>query len=118
LIAKDRPGQLRRHAHRRKDGLAYFGDLIVTSHDQSYNEFEIRPPQEHTGEFKPTRLMEKISNALATYGPMSQRQIIATVGGKRDYVISALAILQRDGHVTNKTPHAHIKPFSGDLENA
>ena len=97
LIAKDRPGQCRKHGHRRKDGLDYFGDLIVASHDKSYSEFEIQPPQERASEFKPTHLMVKICAALNTHGPMSQRKIFATVGGKYRYTIDALALLQRDG---------------------
>jgi hypothetical protein len=118
LIAKDRPGQLRKHGHRRKDGLSYFADLIVTSHDQSYSEFEIRPPDESAGEFRPTHLMAKISTALTTHGAMSQRQIIATVGGKRDYVINALALLQRDGYVSDKTPYALLRPYAEEVESA
>jgi hypothetical protein len=118
LISKDRPGQLRRHAHRRKDGLAYFGDLVLTSHDESYSEFEIRPPEEHSGEFRPTILMQKVSDALEKHGPMSQRQIIATVGGKRDYVINALAILQRDLYVSDKTPYTLLQPYTEETKSA
>jgi hypothetical protein len=118
LLSKDRPGQLRKHGQRRKDGLTHFADLTVTSHDESYSEFEIQPPQEHATEFKPTHLMAKISDAITQYGPMSQRQIIATVGGKRDYVINALAILQRDGHVSDKTPHTLLTPYVEELRSA
>ena len=117
LIAKDRPGQLRKHGHRRKDGLDYFGDVIVASHDKSYSEFEIQPPQERASEFKPTHLMAKICAALATHGPMSQRKILATVGGKYRYTIDALALLQRDGYVSDETPHKLIKPWDGTTNN-
>jgi hypothetical protein len=112
LISKDRPGQLRRHSMRRKDGLDYFGDLVIESHDDTYAEFEIRPPDTgHADDFMPTRLMAKISEALAQHGPMSQRQILATVGGKRQYAIDALALLQRDGFVSAETPHKGLKPY-------
>jgi hypothetical protein len=114
LISKDRPGQLRRHADRRKDGLYMFGELVLTSHDDSYAEFEIRPPGPARTEFMPTRLMTKISDALQQHGPMSQRAILATVGGKRQYAADALALLQRDGYVSNKTPHELLKPFTDD----
>jgi hypothetical protein len=117
LIAKDRPGQLRKHGHRRKDGLTHFGDLVLTSHDEAYAEFEIQPPETRGGdEFRPTVLMQKISDALQTYGDMSQRQIIATVRGKRDYTIDALALLQRDGYVSNKTPHRLLRPYAAEAE--
>jgi hypothetical protein len=118
LIAKDRPGQLRKHAERRKDGLGWFGDLILTSHDESYSEFEIRPPEARSGEFKPTHLMTRVSDALTIHGPMSQRQIIATVGGKRDYVINALALLQRDGYVSDKTPYELLMPYAEGVKIA
>lgn len=112
LLSKDRPGQLRKHAVRRKDGLDHFGDLAIESHDDSYAEFEIRTPNAGSdSEFVPTALMAKISDALAKHGPMSQRQILATVKGKRQYAIDALALLQRDGFVSEKSPHELVHPF-------
>jgi hypothetical protein len=117
LISKDRPGQLRKHGHRRKDGLTHFADLTVTSHDQVHAEFEILPPEERSSEFRPTTLMQKISDALDKHGAMSQRQIIATVGGKRDYVINALALLQRDGYVSNETPHRLLNTYTEEAQN-
>jgi AAA domain len=112
VIAKDRPGQLRKHGQRRKDGLYTFAELVVTSHDVSYSEFEIRPsaaPRED--EFRPTHLMAKISSALNEHGPMPQRQILATVKGKRQYAVDALALLQRDGYVSNETPHSLLRAY-------
>lgn len=113
-LAKDRPGQLRKHGQRSKDGLTTFADLVLESRDTSYCEFQIRPPAAATDdEFRPTRLMAKISAALEEHGPMPQRQILATVKGKRQYAIDALALLQRDGYVTTDTPHRLLRPFSG-----
>ena len=116
LISKDRPGQLRKHGQPRKDGLCDFGELVLTSHHASYAEFEIRPPDvtPRGSEFRPTKLMQKISDALAKHGAMSQRQILATVGGKRDYAIDALALLQRDAYVSLKTPHQLLRPYTGE----
>jgi hypothetical protein len=113
-LAKDRPGQLRKHGHRNSTGMHVFGDLVVTSHDESYAEYEIRPVVAREGDGRAAHLMSKISAALAEHGPMSQRQIIATVKGKRDLAIDALALLQRDGYVTTRTPHDLIKPFAED----
>lgn len=110
-IAKDRPGQLRKHGQRNKDGLYTFAELELTSHDVTYSEFQIRPPTRHDTEFMPTALMTKISDALNRHGSMSQRQILATVGGKRQYAIDALSILQRDGYVSAETPHELLKPY-------
>lgn len=117
LIAKDRPGQLRKHGHRRKDGLYDFAELILTSHDDSYAEFEVTPHTTRSDEFMPTALMAKIGDALQTHGPMSQRQILATVKGKRQYAIDALALLQRDGYVSDKSPHELLKPYSSEAES-
>jgi len=115
LISKDRPGQLRKHAHRRKDGLDHFADLVLTSHDDSYSELTIEPPtQPSAGEFKPTILMRKVSEALQEHGAMSQRQIIASIGGKRQYVIDALALLQRDKFVSDSTPHKLLRPYTDE----
>ena len=118
LIAKDRPGQLRKHAEQRKDGLSWFGDLVLTSHDVSYSEFEVQVPVQRSTEFRPTHLMTRISDALTKHGAMSQRQIIATVGGKRDYVINALALLQLDGHVSDTTPYELLRPYTEKLKIA
>jgi hypothetical protein len=111
LIAKDRPGQLRKHAQRRKDGLHTFAELIVTSHHASYVEWEIRPETARGEEFMPTTLMSKISDALAEHGPMPQRQILVSVKGKRQYAIDALALLQRDGYVSIESPHRLLKSY-------
>lgn len=119
LISKDRPGQLRKHGHRRKDGLYDFAELILTSHDDSYAEFEVAAPYAARGdEFMPTALMAKVSDALQKHGPMSQRQILATVKGKRQYAIDALALLQRDGYVSDKSPHELLKPYPNGVESS
>lgn len=110
-IAKDRPGQLRKHGHRGKDGLFTFAELEIESHDPTYCDFQIRPIRQPEGEFKPTALMTKISDALKTHGPLSQNKILGAVGGKRQYAIDALTLLRRDGYVTDKTPHELIRAF-------
>jgi hypothetical protein len=51
LLAKDRPGQLRKHGLRRKDGLTDFGELVIESHDEAYTEFEITPAVARGGGF-------------------------------------------------------------------
>lgn len=118
LIAKDRPGQLRKHSIRRKDGMHLFADMVVTSHHATYVEVEFLPAVDRPAEFRPTRLMVKICAALAEHGPMTQRQILATVGGRREYAADALALLRRDGYVSDKTPHAILKPFTEEDPDA
>jgi hypothetical protein len=113
LIAKDRPGQLRKHAVRRKDGLYVFGELTIDSRDDTYAEFEIAPDADatRTSDFMPTYLMARISEALGA-GPLSQRTILAEVRGKQGYKITALQLLIRDGYMSKKTPHERLKPYT------
>lgn len=112
-IAKDRPGQLRKLGLPGKDGMFWFADLKLTSHAEGFTEVEVVPPEAMTEtEFRPTALMAKISAALSEHGPMPQRQILATVKGRRQYAIDALALLQRDGFVSDSSPHKLLKPFT------
>ncbi|AFM17431.1 hypothetical protein Mycch_2664 [Mycolicibacterium chubuense NBB4] len=116
LIAKDRPGQLRRHGIRRKDGLCHFADLTIESHDESYAEFEIRPAVSYVGEFRPTHLMEKISRVYEERPgkALSQRTVLDIVGGKRATAQLAHSLLRADGYLTEKTPHTLIRPYRAD----
>ena len=78
MIAKDQPGQLRRHGYRLKSGLDAFADLIITSHDEHYCEFEVKPAIASAEQFRPTILMGKISDALK-----DQRAYIAASDHRR-----------------------------------
>lgn len=111
-IAKDRPGQLRRYALP-SNGMHWFGDLVLTSHAEQFSEIEITAPAERStsSDGRPTVLMARVAAALDEHTELSQRQLIALVGGKRDYVIKALTLLQVEGYVTNKTPHSLLKPY-------
>lgn len=110
-LAKDRPGQLRRHALPHSSGLHWFADLELTSHSERVATVALSAPQERTEEFRPTVLMAKVAAALADRGPLSQRSLIAAVGGRRQTAIDALTFLQLDGYVTEQTPHELIKPY-------
>jgi hypothetical protein len=110
-IAKDRPGQLRRHALPTTAGQHWYGDLVLTSHSEAVAEIELAAPIERSEAFRPTVLMAKIAAALEQHGPLSQRRILTAVGGKRDTAISALHFLQLDGYVSEKTPHELLKPY-------
>lgn len=113
-IAKDRPGQLRRHALPSAGGQHWYGDLVLTSHTEDHADVELSAPSERSDEFRPTVLMARIAEVLEEHGPLSQRAILTLVKGKRDNAIRALTYLQIDGFVTSKTPHALLKPY--DLE--
>ena len=110
-IAKDRPGQLRRHALPHSSGLHWFADLIVNSHSEKVATVEIATPAERTEVFRPTVLMAKVAAALDEHGALSQRRIATAVGGNRQTAIDALNYLILDGYVTEKTPHELTKPY-------
>lgn len=118
-IAKDRPAQLRKHGLPGKEGLFWFADLRITSHAENFLEVEVLKPEENSGnEFRPTGLMAKVAGALTEHGPMSQRTIVATVRGNRQYAIDALHLLIRDGYVSKTTPHELVKPFLERVDSA
>ncbi|WP_067832509.1 hypothetical protein [Actinomadura kijaniata] len=65
-IAKDRPGQLRRHAVHSAGGMRWFADLKLASHPKGFVEAELEAPNAGDRKpFRPTALMAKISDALA-----------------------------------------------------
>lgn len=110
-LAKDRPGQLRRHGLPSTGGLHWYGDLVVNSHTDTFTEVDINPPVERTDDFRPTLLMARITAAITLHGPLSQRSIRAAVPGRNDTITHALDCLILDGYVTDKTPHHLLKPY-------
>ncbi|MEQ4715831.1 hypothetical protein [Nonomuraea sp. B19D2] len=118
-ISKDRPGQLRRHSLPSSDGRRWFGDLVVTSHDELFVEVSIEPPaNDRSDKFRPTGLMRKVSDALARAGaPLSKRDIEDRVQGKAEHVRAAVACLLDEGFIEvqrkgNAQMHRIIKPFT------
>lgn len=112
-IAKDRPGQLRKHALTGKESLMWFADLKLNSHAEGFLEVEVVAPTARSEEdFRPSMVMAKISKALEEHGPMPQREILSTVKGRREIARDALALMQRDGYVSRETPHRLLKPFT------
>jgi hypothetical protein len=111
-VAKDRPGQLRKHALPSSGGLHWMGDLVLTSHTEGFSEVEIAAPEERVdGDFRPTHLMGAICKALEEKGSMSGAQIEAVVRGKATSIRQARALLQIDGYVSQSTPFALLKPW-------
>jgi hypothetical protein len=119
LIAKDRPGQLRKHGQRRPDGLTDFGELIVDCQTETDAEFEIRPSIERTGQFRPTVVMAKISNVFEQHDDkaMSQREVLDIVGGKSTTARHAFSLLRIEGYISEK-PHKLIRSYSGGENGA
>ncbi|MFC6151552.1 MULTISPECIES: AAA family ATPase [Mumia] len=116
-LAKDRPGQLRKHGLPGKDGLSWFADLVLTSHEERFAEVEvIKPADASSTEFRPTTVMRRVSDALAEHGPMSARQIEAVVTGKAKTIRDAIAILQVEKYITTGSPIGSIRPFEGGAD--
>ncbi|MEU8528511.1 AAA family ATPase [Streptomyces sp. NPDC048629] len=125
-IAKDRPGQLRRHSLPHSSGMHWFADFVLKSHDATFTEASLYPPVENDAPFRPTALMQKVSDALAgAPEPLSVRGVQDRVGGNKDAVRTALARLVDEGFVVveagarNAQMHRVEKPFTeGDESRA
>lgn len=116
-IAKDRPGQLRRHALPSSGGLHWFGDMVMTSHSEDFAELEIAAPEQRSSnDFRPTVLMSRIMAEIETRGPLSKRMIRSAVVGKTASKDAALDLLILDGYLTEATPHAKVKSWNGGDE--
>ncbi|XVQ83164.1 AAA family ATPase [Microbispora siamensis] len=118
-IAKDRPGQLRKHALPSREGLHWFADLVLESHDATFAEGALATPQARTEPRRPTILMRQVSAALEKAGaPLTVRGVLDRVHGKRDQdVRAALAALVDEGYVRvdpgprGAQNHTLVKPF-------
>ncbi len=115
LLAKDRPGQLRKYGLRRKDGLHTFGELVIESQDDTYAEFEIKPPDERIREFRPTIVMQKISEVYEKYDKaMSQREALEIVGGDASTRRLAFSLLRVEGYLSERTPHTLLRRYRSE----
>lgn len=114
-IAKDRPGQLRRHAPESSGGLHWFADLVLDATGDAGAEasVEIVPPQIVEGTFRPTVIMTEIMALITARGPLSKRMIRIGVKGKNETIDAALDQLILDGYLGEKTPHAKLKDWLG-----
>lgn len=119
-IAKDRPGQLRRHALPSSGGMHWFGDLVMTSHSEAFAEISIDAPTDRsTEEFRPTHLMGEICAAIERAGkPLSGTQIETLVKGKATTIRSARTHLEIEGFISEKTPFSLLKPWTEGGDNA
>lgn len=116
-IAKDRPGQLRKHGLPGKEGMVWFADLRLTSHSEGFLEVELVAPQAHADEpFRPTAIMSEICRVLEEKGALSGAKIEMFVRGKAETIRRARMLLEVEGYVSEKSPHALLKPWGGDSD--
>jgi hypothetical protein len=112
-IAKDRPGQIRRHCLPGANKLHWYGDLVLESHAEEYAELDVFAPVDRTGSastFRPTHVMQKVYATVTEHQGISGRQLQALLGGKAAVNRQAIALLEIEGYIT-PTPHKTIKPF-------
>jgi AAA domain len=124
-VAKDRPGYIRGHSGRQRasDRTQEAARIIVDSTLEGVVTVTVEPPSDHadasSSTFRPTTLMERISEALevSTRGPLSFRQLDDVVHGKADAKRDAIRVLIAEGHVTvtagprNANLHDLVKPY-------
>jgi hypothetical protein len=111
-IAKDRPGQLRKHALSSSAGMHWMGDLVLVSHQEGFAEVSIEAPATQAEEFRPTLYMGRIMAVIEDKGPLSKRLIRAAVKGKSATIDTALDALILDGFLTESSPHNKVKDWS------
>lgn len=111
-VAKDRPGHVRAIAAPSPGGgrRAQHAATIVIASDAADGTVtaridppDLRTPEEKAADppFRPTRLMQRVSEYLEACGPggASRNQAERSVPGKTDYIRQAIDVLQAEGHV-------------------
>jgi len=119
LVAKDRPGAIRGSAVKIGQDRFAIAQLHIASED-SRVAFSLSPYTATTKNlFRPTIKMQQISEVLADAGkPTSYNQIKASVGGKAEYVRTAVDSLIAQGYVNviegigSSQLHTHIRPYT------
>lgn len=117
VVAKDRPGHVRRAAADRKVA----GEIHTTS-EKDLLTVEIVTPggQNGRGDWRPTELMERVSRWLEIHPGASRKAVEDSVTGKHAWVRRALQLLVDDGHATvecgPRGAHLHriVKPYRTD----
>lgn len=122
-VEKDRSGQIRPHAVRMTGGRDWIADLVLQSGEDGTVTAWLYPPEVASGPFRPTVLMQRVSDALAGAAePLSGREIEDRVCGKAAAVRQALAALVDEGYVRVETGHHNskqhhlVRAFDGEEE--
>jgi hypothetical protein len=122
-VAKDRPGYIRGHSGpRRADGTQESARIIVDSTIEGVVTITVEPHKvrglDASATFRPTTLMERISEALeARISPATTNQLIDGVGGKTDHKRLALDVLITEGYIevtagpNRSRLHTSTKPY-------
>ncbi len=124
-VTKDRHGQVRGPATVLSTGGKHWaGDLVVDSSGDVLNVGLVAPLVQE-GAFRPTVLMQRVSEALSNAGkPLSGRDIEDRVSGKAQAIRQALAALVDDGHIAvepgphNSKQHRLLRPYPDHQKGA
>src|SRR5262245_38457872 len=123
LVAKDRPGQLRRHGRPAKEGLTYWADLTVASYEDRYVHLDIKappPPEQVAAQSerpRPTIIMERVSKAVeGAREPLTSKLLRARVSGRGVTIDQAVACLIDEGFLAIEAKgsarlHVLVKPY-------
>lgn len=110
FVSKDRHGQVKGPATVQTTGHRHWAGDVVIDSSGAFLEVVVHPPAGQEGPFRPTVLMQRVSEALAGAGaPLSARDVEDRVAGKAQTVRQALAALVDDGHVEVQTGHHNSK---------
>jgi AAA domain len=115
-IAKDRPGQLRKHAVPSSSGMFWFADLIVDTTLDGLGEGAAAVVEPNAPDQKPTIIMGRICAALAGKPEgLPQRVLCDVVTGKTETIRKGLSYLIADGYITATSPHTLIHDYLDDI---
>lgn len=124
LLAKDRHGAVRPHQVSTKGGRDWIADLVVDAREPAAVFAELVAPVEREGDFRPTYLMHKVSDALVKADrPLTGREVLDRVTGSRQQTVrQALAALVDEGFVEvepgpqRRQLHKLIRPFTEETK--
>lgn len=106
-VQKDRPGGIREFA---QDGVV--ATLRATSHDDGRVSLSLEPPERRAGDFRPTHVMQKLSEAVEAEAGLSTRDLRASVTGKNDVKDLALRLLIAEGYIDARKDGSAIRHYS------
>lgn len=108
-VAKDRPGGVRGHCgtFRKLDRTQEAARVTIDSRRPNQIKVTIEPPSTGTNpaeksEFRPTALMERVSQFLVRNSPSSLRKVRESVSGKAAYIDAAVTCLVSEEYLTSE----------------
>ncbi len=113
-VAKDRPGLVRAHATGGGHVQTIAEMMLVSFEDGRVMvrlEVPEDAPKDEEGNFRPTKIMERISEHLAAGKPNKREAIVTGVGGKSSTTRYALDLLVSDGYVREVVRDGRTKTY-------